>query len=211
MSLRGLKIGFEEDLVIGITLKALTKILTCAKLVKTEISGLGRVELRDGMPIVTEALLFGQTVNGCETRLDPKAVGLYYAELLQQGYHQFDLKCWWHSHGDGETFWSGKDIRTINRALATDWLIALVVNRSGSLLGRIELYQPVRVTFDNVPIKLILPVRQEEVARLQDEVLRKVKMSSFLRRGNPPSLAMKELSSVAVDVLPESLLIRKKE
>lgn len=56
-----------------------------------------------------------------------------------------------HSHGLAKAFFSGEDIRTICEGYSCDWMISMVGDRSGMLLARLDIFEP-------VPLSLALPI-----------------------------------------------------
>ncbi len=62
--------------------------------------------------------------------------------LREEGKNPSDLKCWIHSHGDHDVYWSETDEKNIRRLIDSNdenWLISVVVNRAGKYLARLDL------------------------------------------------------------------------
>jgi len=119
-----------------------------------EFSCFGVVEKAEdsGLVVINKFFLPKQVCSGAHTSPDRQAMGQLMTELVKAGYDVANLRCWAHSHGDLQTFWSGEDNDTVNQMDNGEWLLSIVTNRAGSFLARLDLYRPFRVTFDKVPL-----------------------------------------------------------
>lgn len=145
----------------------------------TEISGLGDVVyLPETNELQIEAVhLFAQECSGMDTDLNPTAVGKYMTERTLKGVPTNTLKLWWHSHADGDVYWSQhQDIPTIEALLefGFTYLLSIVGNHRGEYLCRLDIAKPFRITFDNLPIRLIHSENTELQASIAAEVAEKV-------------------------------------
>jgi proteasome lid subunit RPN8/RPN11 len=114
-------------------------------LVREEILGMLLVSLRGGNIIVEDILVPKQkiTFSSC----DPTDEGM--AEILSEIDEPEKFRGWWHSHSSMGTFFSGTDTRTIdNIGKGPPYLVSLVTNRQGEILGRVDMFLPFRVTID---------------------------------------------------------------
>lgn len=129
-----------------------------------EIGGLGLVEVRgpDEL-VVTDVFALKQRVTSVSTVLDPEALADFVTRQAREGVDLGRLRCWWHSHADMQAFFSGTDRATIDR-FTGEFLVSIVGNRQGHLLGRLDLFQPFRLTVG-------VPVVCREAADLRSEVL----------------------------------------
>jgi hypothetical protein len=150
----------------------------------TEISGLGDVKY---LPVTNELKieavhLFAQECSGMDTSLSPEAVGKYMTERTLRNVPTNTLKLWWHSHADGDVYWSQhQDIPTIEALLefGFTYLLSIVGNHRGEYLCRLDIAKPFRITFDNLPIRLIHPENAELQASIAAEVAEKVTTFAF--------------------------------
>lgn len=148
-----------------------------------EISGLGKVTIRNGNFFIEEVILFEQISDFSTTELSLEALADFLMQAIQQGIDPASLKLWWHSHGNGSTFWSGTDDKTA-QSFNNGWMLSLVGNKQGEYRIRLDMYEPINITLDDLTLKVIYPlpdIRQE----IEDEVRRKVKKPKSY---TPPSL-----------------------
>jgi hypothetical protein len=89
-------------------------------------------------------------------------------ELIQQGKDIEKLKLHWHSHADMGVFHSGTDEDNYATLQNGEYLVSLVINRSGSFLGRVDYQSPVSFSVSGVPIYLVVKV---------DDISEKVKIN----------------------------------
>jgi hypothetical protein len=139
------------------------KLFHWVALAKGEVSGLGRVrEFRDDNGnltgfMVDDIFLVKQKSTAATTELDDEAVAALLVDLDNGGMDVGDVRCWWHSHGSMDTFWSTTDDDCAAGLANSKYFISIVTNKKGALLCRVDIYEPVRVTIDEVPIETALP------------------------------------------------------
>jgi hypothetical protein len=91
-----------------------------------EVSGLGKVQLVDGIFMVTSAILLKQENTSTTTEIDASAIGKAMFLLKDEPGH---LNWWWHSHVNMGVFWSGTDIDAIKDIGKNGWCLATVFNK----------------------------------------------------------------------------------
>lgn len=139
-----------------------------------EISGLGRVSRFGNDFLIEEVLLFSQEVTAGSTDLEEEDVSNFLLESVQAGLDPANLKLWWHSHVNGGCFWSGTDEGTAGR-FANGWMISVVGNKRGEYKVRIDLYEPVRITVDELDLQVYQAENFELRTRIQAEIAQKVR------------------------------------
>jgi len=136
-----------------------------------EISGLGKIVKTDGVITIQDVKIFTQTTSAAETTMDKKAVGKFYDDLMKNGEQLSDWKLWWHSHAKMDVFFSGTDIATIddfdNDLKDDNWMLSIVGNHAADLLARIDIYQPIRCTMNEIDWEI--DYRDEQIE--QDAIL----------------------------------------
>lgn len=155
---------------------------------KSEISGLGKIEILNSDEILIEEIkIFRQIVSGAETVIDRKALAKFYDDLMIKGDDLSKWKLWWHSHCDMEAFFSGTDTKTIedfdNEMPVDNWMLSIVTNHSGKLIPRIDIFQPIRCTVTEIDWDITFEDRELE-SEVLDEITEKVTIHRF---GNHPS------------------------
>jgi len=139
------------------------KISNWAALAKGEVSGLGLVsELRDDKGVLTgffveDVFLIKQTSGSASTELDDNAVSAMLVELDAKGVDIGLAKLWWHSHGDLGVFWSSTDEECAAGLANSRYFVSIVVNKKGDIKCRVDLYEPIRVVIDDVPVETVFP------------------------------------------------------
>ena len=119
-----------------------------------EVSGLGTVEEFNGGFLVTDLFLPKQTCSPGGTELDQESVATLIMELDQAGVDTGSLRFWHHSHNNLDVFWSGTDESCINNLANGDYVLSLVTNKKGHMLARLDIFKPVRVTLDHLPVSI---------------------------------------------------------
>ena len=158
---------------IWITQKAYNKMFQYVISVDTEVSGLGIVEEIEGIGVtITDVYLLDQASGLAFTELNPIAVSRLLIELSRQGKEK-NLLLWWHSHANMETFWSSTDIQTIQGLKSGSYFISIVVNKRFDIKARIELYSPIKMSLDNVVVR-VLPEVNEVSQEIIDELKARV-------------------------------------
>jgi proteasome lid subunit RPN8/RPN11 len=166
---------------VFITLQAKQRLDLYIQLCPDEISGLGRVERLGEDFLITEVFLFKQRVSGASTELSEKDIAEWLTDLVRQGKDPSKIKLWWHSHASMGTYWSSTDEKTISR-FATDWMISLVGNKRGEYCVRLDIYKPIRLTLDGLPLEVYWPEDKELKAEVEKEIREKVKRGFTLFR-----------------------------
>jgi hypothetical protein len=176
----------ESELGLVLPTEAWTRIMTWVDLARDEVSGLGLVDpVTCGGKVVSYRVasvhLLEQVCSVAHTELDEEAVGKLMYELAVAGEDPSRLRFWWHSHGDGQPFWSSTDERTIETFGATaEWYVSMVVNRRGHYDARVDLFGGDW----RVVTPLVVEVEGDEVADVEtectDEFLAKVEEGDSL-------------------------------
>jgi len=165
----------RNDPRIFITPEAKTRLDLYIGLAIGEISGLGLVTLVNKQDFyITEVSLLKQTCTFSDTVLNPAAIGDYMLSVLERGGDPAKIKLWWHSHADMAVFWSADTDETTIDGFKNGWMLSLVGNKNGQFLGRVDIFDPVRVTVDNLQLTILLPQKPNERATIQNEIDSKV-------------------------------------
>lgn len=91
-----------------------------------EVSGFGRVVIKDGNFTVVSAYLLDQENSGASTDIAPEAMAkLMYESREDEGHLNF----WWHSHVNMAVYWSGTDTETIKQIGEQGWCLSTVFNK----------------------------------------------------------------------------------
>ncbi len=185
------------DIAVFIDGEAWAKLRYWVKLAgQDEVSCLGLIdEIKDDGRIialmVSEIYLLEQTVSGADTELDDKAVANLMIQLAAEGKDTSKLKCWIHSHANMRVFWSSTDEECCSLLANESYSVSIVSNKRGDLLTRIDIYNPFRVTLNNVPTQIHCTCSKELEELYSAEFVAKVKrwtkISKFPKRF-PPAL-----------------------
>ncbi len=152
-----------------------------------EISGLGKIlKNAAGNEFLIEDLrIFRQVVSPGNTILDKRALGRFYDDLVKEGEDMTKWRLWWHSHGNDNTFWSTTDIQTIEdfntEQEMENYILSIVTNISGKMLSRIDVFEPARVTVENLDFEIVFDNKKIEDEAFA-EVVEKVKTAEFIER-----------------------------
>lgn len=150
----------------------------------TEISGLGLIHINNKNIIVDDIYLINQQASYASTELDKKSVALFLQEQHKKGIDTSLIKLWWHSHVKMDVFWSITDDSAIECLGDTSNLIvSIVINHQLDMLGRIDVFNPIRITLDDVPVKLNI-VDNNLKKQIKKEIKQKVNNQIFNRKWN---------------------------
>lgn len=139
-----------------------------------EISGLGTVERLGAKDfLVTAVHLIDQECTGASTELSQEAMSKFLLEAIQKGIAAETIKLWWHSHSDMECFWSGTDDNTVS-GLGREWMLAVVGNKAGQYRARLDFFDPVRLTLDELEVRVWQRPDPAMKAEVEAEIAEKV-------------------------------------
>jgi hypothetical protein len=142
-----------------------------------EIGGLGTVAAdADGL-LITDVFLLAQKVSASDTELDTEALFDFLARHVAEDGDPAQVRLWWHSHADMDVVWSETDRATI-RSLPGDFWVALLVNRRGEVVCRLDAFLPRRHTWELPLVEVLDPAGRdpETLCRAIDrEILEKVR------------------------------------
>lgn len=111
-----------------------------------EISGLGRCDIdTDGTVYVWDVFILKQSVTGATTNIDDEAQAKFIFEETKRGTLK-SVNLWWHSHAKMGTFWSQTDEDTIKRSKNSDFMVSIVGNHAGDVLGRVDVFKPFHIS-----------------------------------------------------------------
>ena len=144
-----------------------------------EISGLGEAERVGRDFLVTSVRLFPQEVTAGSTELDGDAVQAFLLELVRAGEDPGRFKCWWHSHVAGSPFWSGTDEATAS-GFDNGWMLSVVGNNRGEYRVRLDIFEPVRLTLDELELQMYNPPDAAMRAALAEEIREKVRKKELV-------------------------------
>jgi len=141
---------------VWIDLVAHEKLWAWTRMAKGEVSMLGLVEDAADGPAITDLFLIRQTCTSSSTDMDQGDVARLLTELAAEGI-EGQLRAWVHSHAEMEVFWSNTDDRCIEGLQGNPYTVSVVVNRKGDVRARIDVFHPIRVVIDDVPVNLRVP------------------------------------------------------
>lgn len=147
---------------IFITMQAFQKMKCFESLVPHEINGFGVVEqIENNFLIVDTFILKQEALDSTFVETDPKAFNTFIYEMIKKYQDPSKICLQWHSHVDGEVFFSSEDIDTITGYM-TDFMISLVINKHGQYKCRLDLFKPLFLSIE-VPMYIVLPKLNESI------------------------------------------------
>jgi len=137
-----------------------------------EISGLGEVEFSAKGFLVQDLFLLKQQSSHSYTELLPEFMAQFLIARVEQGKDPDRIKLWWHSHSEMDVFWSPMDDYTA-KSFQNDFMLSLVTNKAGKYLCRLDLYHPLTLTIDHLPV--VPPLRfDDEGPGLRESILKEI-------------------------------------
>ncbi len=160
---------------IYLSIKAYQKMRAWTEMAKGEVSWLGTVEGMEGDGFLIEDIyLLKQICTDAGTSLDDSAIGEFLTGITKKGDDPSRVKAWLHSHGHLKTFWSQTDEKTIDRMSSAGYLISVVTNKDGEMLGRIDIFSPFHVHVSDVPVNVFHEPDDALMSALSQEFREKV-------------------------------------
>jgi hypothetical protein len=166
---------------IFIAARAFHRLKLLLRLCPAEIAGLGDVAEHQKGFLIQDVFVLPQRVTDSEAELDPEALFGFLARFVADGGDPSSIQFWWHSHGDGEVYWSETDLETIE-SFPGARVISVVGNRQGELLCRLDLFAPRRERMENLPIvEEACGVAPLDLESIRQEILAEIKTKVRLR------------------------------
>ncbi len=152
---------------------ALAKLRLYARRCPFEIGGLGQVIADPAGLLITDLFILPQRVSVSDTELTSEGLFTLLARLVSEGIDVGSTRLWWHSHAEMDVSWSETDTETIEN-LPGDFWVAVVTNRKGEILCRLDLYTPERRTWDLPLVEApgeAVPDATDLETRIDEEIL----------------------------------------
>lgn len=160
---------------VKINYEAWAKIYYWTQAAEGEVSGYLKTNFTDAKVTVVDAIILDQICNGARTDLTYEAMGDFAYFLGARRQDPMDWRLWWHSHGGGTVFWSGRDEENIIRHSQDSQILCIVVNKAGEALTRID-YRGDRKDYR---LKLATTWSGVKIGKCYRDVKRKVKVGEF--------------------------------
>ncbi|MBI2903284.1 MAG: hypothetical protein HYY12_06830 [Candidatus Methylomirabilis oxyfera] len=163
--------------------RAFHRLKLLLKLCPAEIAGLGYVTPHPKGFLIQDLFVLPQRVTDSDAELDPEALCCFLGRFVGDGGDPSSLQLWWHSHVDGEVYWSETDLETIER-FPGNRVISIVGNQRGELLCRLDLFTPRRERLENLPLVLVHETGEEaapDLETLRREVWAEIRTKLKLR------------------------------
>lgn len=156
-----------------LTTKAFLKLKYYMRYTDVEISGLGTSRIINSSLIqIKDILLFPQISTSTSTVLKEKSLAKYLYNQTIKNKDVSDINVWIHSHHEMPVFWSITDEHTINNTTSNPFLLSLVINKKLDILGRLDIFEPIRLT---IPLLILYPKGQKEDEKIKKYYLRQIK------------------------------------
>lgn len=163
--------------VVYITDAAEQRLSAYLRLAEGEISGFGLVRKQEDFLVVHEIFILDQESGSAHTELDTDAMQELLYQLLKGGSSPEEVTLWWHSHGMSSTFFSGTDDDTIDRfaLFGRPWMLSLVSNRKLQHRLRLDFYDPIRATVDDIELRMFSRRNDKIDRNVEREISKKVR------------------------------------
>ncbi len=139
---------------------------------KFEVSGFGKIIQLESHLHVVDAILVKQENTTFETTIDPAALGRAMFEMKDS---PGTMTWWWHSHGNGHTFFSKTDHDQIEAFSKHGWIAATVFNTMGDTHSGFCALEPFPHYIDDLEFEPVHFVPGEVRSEWSDDYLGKVK------------------------------------
>ncbi len=103
---------------------------------QNEVSGFGKIKIKDNNYDVTDVVILKQNGTGGGTTIGADALAKFLSMLARKGKRLQDWKLWWHSHPNFNASFSTTDTHTISELSNGSVLISLCINQFGDMVAR---------------------------------------------------------------------------
>ena len=135
-----------------------------------EISWIGEIELvGKNQIVVKDIFLIEQDTGPSKAELRDGPYADFLMSRIRAGKDLDDLKLWLHDHDKCIVCWSSKDEATIENHNRADYFVSMVTNKRGEMLARVDIFNPLRVTINNVPVVTEYHYTAEEIAEAEKD------------------------------------------
>ena len=187
-------------MIINFTQEPMGKLLALSKASgSNEIGGILIGHLKNDQIIVTDITVPKQKVTASSISFDDESINDQLSELF---FNEAGVGFigWWHTHGTGKTFWSSTDqkdgidkflqplIDNVEGELESKWIVSVVANASGDLLGRIDYYVKSSFgdyieTINDVPVVCLPIITQEQIEQSKQIIKDNVSTYKYIYNG----------------------------
>lgn len=173
-----------QEVKIVITKEAHQKLSYYIEECPVEISGFGKVrELEPDGKVkkfeVYDVEILKQEATGGDASISEEDLSAFIMEKMKSKQSVEAYKCWWHSHADFAAFFSGTDEATIDGSIDFPYLISLVGNKKGEILGRLDTYKPIRLTFE-----ADVMIERDDNVRLRNKIKKEIEEKVTIKHAN---------------------------
>jgi hypothetical protein len=155
------------------------KLIAFVQACPQEINGLGYLKPhgKNGV-LLTEVFILPQVVTPVSVDCSAEAVASHLTQMIKNGEDPAKLRFQWHSHVDGEVYYSGVDTHTIDHSyIAAPWIISMVLNKRAEYVCRIDWFEDFRLSL-SMEVKIVTTRDQATEDFAQQEVAEKVKFAT---------------------------------
>ena len=179
----------DAGIKIQVEATAMQKLWLWTDMAKGEASCLGLVDevvnadsKRITSLVVKDFFLVKQNCSYDETDMDITDVARLITELESNDIDSRKLRCWAHSHGGMQVFWSGQDQTCIAGLANGEWLLSLVVNKRRDAIMRLDQYHPSHMYLADVVWETKFPLVDGLAEACFSEFKTKVQEVAFVPR-----------------------------
>lgn len=176
---REVSVKAQDNIVIMMSSTIYSELFRYIMHYESEVSGCGLVEVQEkqvGGELfrefrITELILPEKQDNSASsTDIDEAMVHSIMHKMIQENKDMNKLRLHWHSHASMSVFHSGTDEDNYKTLNNKDFLVSLVGNRDGDLLGRVDYYNPMHIAVSGVPIYVEMPVDESRNKVIDDNI-----------------------------------------
>jgi hypothetical protein len=160
----------EKKLQLILPIATYQRMMQYVDVADTEITGFADVEYdvdRHAL-IAGSVYLLEQEATGADCEMSEETISNFTVECVKSGMTQLP-RLWWHSHVNMGAFFSGTDDQAMIDLENGSFSVALVLNKKREMLCTLNIYNPVMIRIDNVPIAI-----QYTTDEVPDEIINEV-------------------------------------
>jgi hypothetical protein len=172
----------KSEVSINITAYAYQRMRYLVQNVDAEVAWFGTVTRDGSIFTIDEIFVPEQEVTASSVNAGAEEMSSLVPEIIEKYGEEKalndiipNMRAFCHSHHKMATFWSNTDEDGINGLANSQFLVSLVLNRDGNILGRVDLFSPLRVTLDKVNVCIDFDSTCDELAEeIKNKVTEKV-------------------------------------
>lgn len=150
-----------------------------------EVGGYARVLDKGDHLLITDIEIAHQEAGAAHTTIEGEDEARFMEEvILARDDEPKNWRGWWHSHVRMAAYFSlHEDVPTINKRKeqlpSLPWQVSIVGNKHGEFRARFDLYEPKRLTIDNLSLEIVFGHGEALGAQIREEIKTHIRPAKY--------------------------------